>query len=175
MTPIRWCAGSALIMVLAGCGGARTPSQSDPTPLSSPGTAGTSTTVGTATAVTSVDGGSSMEASDAPNSAEEEASLRLLGQFVEARSASLRTCYEHRGLKKNPSLSGNVVVAFELKPDGTVATVSFAERSWKDAQPDSADVKAVEECLVEGIRAWRFPPEASQVAGPHEFAFSFRR
>ena len=106
---------------------------------------------------------------------ESDASLKLLDQIVQSRSASLRTCYEHRGLKKNPMLSGNVTVAFDLKPDGSVGSVSFVERSWTDVQSDSADVKAVEECLVDGIRAWRVPAEAAVVAGPHEFSFSFRR
>lgn len=157
--------------MLTACGGAaRTPPevvpQADPveaTPATSTSGAGESS------------GSSGSFATVAVGSEESEASLKLLDQIVHSRSASLRTCYEHRGLKKNPSLSGSVTVAFDVKPDGTVGSVSFVERNWTDAQSDSADVNAVEECLVDGIRAWRFPREAALVAGPHEFAFSFRR
>ena len=160
-----------MALVLTACGGAaRSPSQSDPAPTSVD-----------ATPTTSSSGSSESTASSenlaavSVGSEESEASLRLLDQIVQSRSASLRTCYEHRGLKKNPSLSGNVTVAFDVRTDGSVGSVNFIERSWTDAQSDSADVKAVEECLVDGIRAWRFPAQAALVAGPHEFAFSFRR
>ena len=169
MNPIRWCA--ALALVLTACGGAaRKPPQSEPAPSTGAASPSTSSSGSAATSSSS-----ESAAAVAIGSEESEASLKLLDQIVQARSASLRTCYEHRGLKKNPSLSGNVVVAFEVRPDGSVGTVSFVERSWTDAQPDSADIKAVEECLIDGIRAWRFPAEAALVAGPHEFAFSFRR
>ena len=160
-----------MALVLTACGGAaRSPSQSDPMPVTvepAPTTSSSGTSQSTAS--------SDNVATVSIGSEESEASLKLLDQIVQSRSASLRTCYEHRGLKKNPSLSGNVTVAFDVRTDGSVGSVNFVERSWTDAQPDSADVKAVEECLIDGIRAWRFPAEAALVAGPHEFAFSFRR
>lgn len=68
---------------------------------------------------------------------------------VQATSARTRSCYE-QGLRKNPKLSGKLMVAFVIGRDGTIAS---AEGS---GFPDAA----VTSCVVKEFKGLRFGPTA---------------
>lgn len=97
----------------------------------------------------------------------------LMDRIVRNRTASLRSCYQERGLKQNPALDGWVRVSFELDASGAARNAAVVDREWTNVSADSAEVAAVESCITERVLAWRFPPELTAWAGPHRFEFEF--
>jgi len=102
---------------------------------------------------------------DVPSVSGVQRDVGELGTFVRSRESQLRFCYNEYGLKVNPDLAGSVTAAVTLTPSGSVAGVNVTNRTLA-----GAGASDTERCIVDKIRAWRFP---SSEAGGGTFSFSF--
>lgn len=76
-------------------------------------------------------------------------------KVIRRHQNEIKFCYEGE-LKKDPALAGKVAVAWTIDASGLVSEVSVTESSLGSA--------AVERCILERIRRWRFPqPEGGGV------------
>ncbi len=91
-----------------------------------------------------------------------------LDAYVRTHAGELRTCYEQAGLKVDPALAGEVTLSLDLAADGRV-TRAGVEGDWA-----GEGGRAVETCIAERARGWRFPAEYA-AGGPHAFDFRFSR
>lgn len=71
-----------------------------------------------------------------------------VGLVVRRHWNEIKHCYE-RELQLDPNLAGKVAVQFEIGPVGLVTRASIAESSMNSA--------AVEGCMLEKVRRWKFP------------------
>jgi TonB family protein len=90
-----------------------------------------------------------------------------LGSAVRTRTPQLESCYETRGLTRNPTLAGVVTVAMTIAATGQVTSVDVVRRTW--AGPGAAEVEA---CLRAAVRTWRFPP-VDEATTTYEVLVSF--
>ena len=74
--------------------------------------------------------------------------------FVRSREAQVRFCYQEHGLRLQPSLAGDVEVAFRVNAGAAVDSAWIARRSGKWSGPGAA---AAEACFVQRLRTWRVP------------------
>lgn len=73
---------------------------------------------------------------------------------------ALRFCYE-RALAQRPQLSGRIVLAFVLGPDGSVRTAAIQSGGVRDEAGVDRDVSL---CLLQVVRRLRFPsPEGGRL------------
>jgi outer membrane biosynthesis protein TonB len=80
---------------------------------------------------------------------------------VRARMSAIKACYE-RALKRNPNLSGKVVVRWTITAAGTVSGVDIDQDSLGDSEVTS--------CIKGLVARWRFP---SPSGGSVEVSFPF--
>lgn len=73
---------------------------------------------------------------------------RIIQKVVRQHSGELRACYE-KELAKVKGLNGRVVVVWIISPQGAVSKALVKESTIKN--------KAVENCVVNSIKFWRFP------------------
>jgi outer membrane biosynthesis protein TonB len=77
-------------------------------------------------------------------------------RVVQANLKQIKACYE-RGLNRDPSLYGKIVIQWTIGPGGRVL-----EAGIKNTTMNSAEV---ESCAVARLRTWKFPePPAGEVA-----------
>lgn len=89
---------------------------------------------------------------------------RKVASVIKRRSGALKACYEKR-LKKNPDLSGKVVVQFEVLESGRVGQVSVKSNTTRDNELAS--------CLQSNFKRFRFPrPDGGSVNFAFPFVFS---
>ncbi len=87
-----------------------------------------------------------------------------LGRVFRARGSALRSCYE-RELKKNPSLSGKVVIRFTIGTAGRVTGGSVAKHL--------SGSTAVGNCVIGRVKGWKFPkPQGGSVSVSKSILFS---
>jgi hypothetical protein len=96
--------------------------------------------------------------------------MAKLGTFVRARQAQLQFCYQENGLSLNPSLAGSVGVSVSLDAAGAVSDVRVVNRTWSGAGSAEA-----EQCIVQRVRGWGFPPSAKGGVESYAFTFIFNR
>lgn len=84
----------------------------------------------------------------------------LVLKIVKRHQNQIRFCYETE-LSKDPSLEGKVTVAWTIDGTGSVSVAQIAESGLKN--------DAVERCIVDRVRSWRFP----EPAGGGEVAITF--
>jgi hypothetical protein len=72
----------------------------------------------------------------------------LIRRVVHEHRAQIRTCYETQ-LTAKPSLAGKLVSAWTIDPGGTVTEAHTQESTLRD--------HAVENCVAQKIKTWRFP------------------
>ena len=72
----------------------------------------------------------------------------VIRRVVRKNTNQIRYCYE-RELAKNPNLSGKVNVKFVVSGTGKVSSATVASSTLSNA--------AVESCITQKIRRWRFP------------------
>jgi hypothetical protein len=90
-------------------------------------------------------------------------SAKAIEKVIQGRSARFQPCYD-AGLKKNPSLRGQVMARFVIGNDGRVA----ASEDGGSSMPDAAVVK----CVLAGFKKLRFPlPEESYVTVNYPMQF----
>jgi hypothetical protein len=90
-----------------------------------------------------------------PPSVKGEIEPGVVHREVRARLSAIKACYE-RGLQRQPSLGGRLLLHWTIDPDGTVG----------DAKTD-ADTLAepeVSACVLSLVQRWRFPPPAHGAA-----------
>ena len=75
----------------------------------------------------------------------------LISKEVRARAGAIKACYE-RALKRNPTLSGKIVMHWTITAAGTVSGV--------DVEQDSLGDSEVGSCIKSLIARWRFPAPA---------------
>jgi TonB family protein len=82
---------------------------------------------------------------------------------VRARMSAIKACYE-RALKRNPNLSGKVVVRWTITAAGTVSGVDIDQDSLGDSE--------VTNCIKGLVARWRFPaPSGGSVEVSFPFVF----
>jgi hypothetical protein len=89
---------------------------------------------------------------------------------VRARNREVQFCFEESGLKTDPELSGVFAMLITLDTLGTVSRVDATHREWSG--PDGA---AVEECVMQRARTWKFPAQPPVAPARHEVTFRFSR
>jgi outer membrane biosynthesis protein TonB len=85
----------------------------------------------------------------------------IVAKEVRARLGAIKACYE-RALKRNPTLSGKVVVHWTITAAGTVSGI--------DVENDTMGDNEVASCIKGLIARWRFPAPAG---GSVEVSFPF--
>lgn len=96
-----------------------------------------------------------------------------LGQVdavVRSRQREVQFCFEESGLKADPELSGIFAMMLTLDTAGAVARVDPVRGEWSG--PDGA---AVESCVMERARTWKFPLQLAYAPARHEVTFHFAR
>jgi TonB family protein len=87
----------------------------------------------------------------------------LVAKEVRTRIGTIKACYE-RALKRNPSLSGRVLIRWTITAAGTVSDVEIEEDSLGDAE--------VASCIKRLVGRWRFPaPSGGSVDVVYPFIF----
>jgi hypothetical protein len=89
---------------------------------------------------------------------------------VRARHREVQFCFEETGLKTDPELSGVFAMVLTLDTLGGVSQVDASRHEWSG--PDGA---AVEACVMERARTWKFPVQVAAAPARHEVTFHFAR
>jgi hypothetical protein len=89
---------------------------------------------------------------------------------VRSRHREVQFCFEESGLKTDPDLTGVFAMVLTLDTLGSVARVDATRREWSG--PDGA---AVEECVMQHARTWKFPVQLAAAPGRHEVTFHFAK
>jgi hypothetical protein len=85
----------------------------------------------------------------------------IVAKEVRSRLGAIKACYE-RALKRNPNLSGKVVIHWTITAAGTVSGVDIEQDTMGDAEVSS--------CIKSLIARWRFPAPAG---GSVDVSFPF--
>ncbi|MFL5304072.1 MAG: AgmX/PglI C-terminal domain-containing protein [Polyangia bacterium] len=85
----------------------------------------------------------------------------MVAKEVRTRLGAIKACYE-RALKRNPNLSGKVVIHWTITQAGTVSGVDVEQDTLGDAE--------VASCIKSLVARWRFPAPAG---GSVEVSFPF--
>jgi TonB family protein len=89
---------------------------------------------------------------------------QAIARVVKGRLSAVKECYEHE-LKRNPKLSGKVVIRFTIEEDGRTTGVSVEDNSMGNAD--------VGTCIVSRFERFRFPkPSGGQVTATFPFIFT---
>ena len=100
--------------------------------------------------------------------------LEQVDAVVRSRHREVQFCFEESGLKVDPELSGIFAMMLTLDTTGAVARVDPVRGEWSG--PDGA---AVETCVMQRARAWRFPIQSGALwaiaPARHEVTFHFAR
>jgi len=87
----------------------------------------------------------------------------MVAKEVRSRLGAIKACYE-RGLKRNPNLSGKIVIHWTITQAGTVSGVDVEQDTLGDAE--------VASCIKSLIARWRFPaPSGGSVEVSFPFVF----
>jgi outer membrane biosynthesis protein TonB len=87
----------------------------------------------------------------------------IVSKEVRSRLGAIKACYE-RALKRNPSLSGKVVIHWTITAAGTVSGV--------DVENDTMGDSEVASCIKSLVSRWRFPaPSGGSVEVSFPFVF----
>jgi len=85
----------------------------------------------------------------------------MVAKEVRTRLGAIKACYE-RALKRNPTLSGKVVIHWTITQAGTVSGVDVEQDTLGDAE--------VASCIKALVARWRFPAPAG---GSVDVSFPF--
>lgn len=97
--------------------------------------------------------------------AEGELPKAVIKGYIATKMGAIKACYQ-KGLQANPELSGKVKVAFLIQPDGKVLGARVDDSSMNNS--------SVEECILNNVKAWHFPPAkgggSTKVTYPFQFS-----
>jgi hypothetical protein len=98
-----------------------------------------------------------------PPSIDGELDMNIVVKEVRQRIGAIKACYE-RALKRNPNLSGKILIRWTITPAGTVTGI--------DVDQDTLGDSEVANCIKSLIRGWRFPaPAGGSVEVSYPFLF----
>jgi hypothetical protein len=100
----------------------------------------------------------------------DSAAAGQVDMVVRARHREVQFCFEESGLKTDPELEGVFAMVLTLDTLGTVSRVDPSHREWTG--PDGT---AVEECVMERAKTWKFPMHLAATPARHEVTFRFSR
>jgi len=87
----------------------------------------------------------------------------VVSKEVKRRIGAIKACYE-RALKRNPALSGKVVLYWTITEAGTVSSI--------DVEQDTLNDSEVTNCIKTLVKGWRFPrPAGGSVDVSYPFLF----
>ncbi|HEX2569963.1 MAG TPA: TonB family protein [Polyangia bacterium] len=87
----------------------------------------------------------------------------LVVQTIKSRKSAVIACYE-RALKRNPGLSGKVVLRFTISSIGKVTSAEIEDDTMGDGE--------VNKCITSTVKNWRFPaPQGGEVQFAYPFVF----
>ncbi len=92
-----------------------------------------------------------------------------VGDFVRAREQQLQFCYREARIAQ-PDLTGSATISVTLAEDGAVRDASIVRSGWSSK---SKSAREVESCVLDRVRAWRFPAGRSDDQHTHSFAVIF--
>ena len=101
---------------------------------------------------------------------DDTAAASRVEHVVRARHREVQFCFEETGLKTDPELSGTFAMVLTLDTLGQVSRVDATRREWS-----GPDGEAVETCVMERARTWKFPVEVAVAPARHEVTFHFAR
>src|SRR5262245_18835037 len=84
---------------------------------------------------------------------EHERCLNDITRMIQERRNESRACYD-RGLKRQPTIEGRIIINFKIDPDGQVVETS------QGLQDNQITEQGVVECVSEVIKKIRFPKSA---------------
>jgi TonB family protein len=87
-------------------------------------------------------------------------------EVVSSHRGELQGCYERAALE-NPQLSGSCTVRIVVAGDGTVGTASLQGSTFRSV--------SLGRCLLQLVRAWRFPPPADGKTAAVDYPLVFRK
>lgn len=79
---------------------------------------------------------------------------------------SIKTCYDD-GLKNNPNIQGKIVIEWDLASDGSVSKAAVKSSELKS--------ETVENCIVNKIKALKFPASPTGTIANISYPFSFSK
>jgi hypothetical protein len=89
---------------------------------------------------------------------------------VRAHGREVQFCFEESGLKVDPELSGIFAMILTIDTLGVVTRVDPSRREWT-----GTDGLAVEACVMQRAREWKFPHWLALAPSRHEVSFHFAR
>ena len=92
-------------------------------------------------------------------------SLKELRRAIKRRRTILRYCYR-RQLRRDPTLSGDVVLTLEIAPRGSVTTASIKSSTLNSPQ--------VERCLMGHLKRLKFPKARSESSTTVHYPLTFK-
>jgi hypothetical protein len=92
----------------------------------------------------------------------------VLGDAIRQRQQLLQFCYTEFGLRKDPTLAGQIQVRLVIQRDGRVSEVTVRQHHWSGRGADQ-----VESCIHDRVLHWQFPE--AQRASTHEIQLIFGR
>lgn len=99
---------------------------------------------------------------EAPN-VDGELDPNIVTKEVRARMGAIKGCYE-RALKRNPNISGKIVIRWTITGAGTVSGVDIDQDTLGDSE--------VASCIKNFVARWRFPaPSGGSVEVSYPFLF----
>lgn len=93
-------------------------------------------------------------------------SRNQISSTIESNRSQYIRCYESR-ITAKPKLSGKVVVAFLVSPNGTVADSRIKESTLGDALAES--------CIINVVKSSQFPEPGGQASVKVVYPFKFNR
>jgi len=169
------------LVLIAGCGGsapeaaapdapapaaAEAPAAADPAPAADSKPAG-----GGWEGEAEATGGSSPPGTSKPNAAAdsgvvETRTMDVIAKIVKDNRQPVRDCYD-KARKELPTLRGDMVIAFDLDPEGKVKKIELNQ------QRSTLKAPAVVDCAITTIKGLKFPPSSrgmeTQVNYPYNF------
>lgn len=89
-----------------------------------------------------------------------------INAVIQRNLGQVRFCYEN-ALQVNSKLAGRVAVRFVISPVGDVSVAKVAHTSLESSK--------VESCIVNKLKAWKFPKPRGNVAVKVTYPFNFQR
>jgi hypothetical protein len=163
--------GTIAIVVFGfvGCGGgsAETPPPaaptSDPAPTPAAAPAPEASEPGSPPSSAAPAPADSAASDDAP---EDTRTMEVIAAVVKANRQKARDCYE-KGLKKTPTMKGDLVVHFTLKPNGKVKEAELNRERSTLSDPD------VVKCVIEVIKSLEYPKSSKGFESTINYPFNF--
>jgi hypothetical protein len=94
---------------------------------------------------------------------------QAFGRFVRSREPQLQFCYRE-ALAKTPDLAGSATIAVALSDEGLVKDADIVRRAWSGKGSE-----VVEQCVLNTVRAWGFPPVDPKDPHVHSFSVIFTK